>query len=231
MKSSILSFLAATATAAVTMSNTTTTTIKPFSLSAPPNTDIWRKPPMHNAFNASTYPEQLPTYTLKNFQRAQLSFELPPSDQLRQYDQAGLLLHVTKPGVPDNQTKWIKTGIEFYYGKPYVATVGCDAWADWSLTPMPEFKNGTMPGATIEARRESDALGNSLWIYWIIKDEAGKEVSRQPLREVTWVLAEEYERWSVSIAGYVCRPTTAGGDGMLEAEFKDGLEIETLNHA
>lgn len=209
--------------------STTTATVEPFNLSAPPGTDIWRKAPSHNAFNASTYPSELPTYDLKTFQRAKLTFALPPADKLRQYDQAGLLLHVTKPGVPDNQTKWIKTGIEFYYGKPYVATVGCDAWADWSLAPMPEFTdNSSKPGATIEARRERDALGKSLWIYWILRDCDGKEVERRPLREVNWVFADE-EGWSVSIAGYVCRPTKDGGDELLQAEFEDGLEIEILD--
>lgn len=216
-----------TLTATANMSGNTTTTIQPFNLSAPAGTDIWRKPPTHNAFNASTYPSELPTYGLESFQRAQLTFALPPSGQLRQYDQAGLLLHLTKPGVPANETKWVKTGIEFYYGKPYVATVGCDAWADWSLVPMPGFKNGTQPGATIEARRERDALGKSLWIYWVMRDESGKETEKLPIREVTWFFAEE-DGWDVSIAGYVCRPTTEGGEEMLEAEFKEGVEIEVM---
>ncbi|KAG9188983.1 hypothetical protein G6011_05851 [Alternaria panax] len=206
-----------------------TTTIQPFNLSAATGTDVWRKASSTNAFNAATYPAQLPTYPLTSFQRAKLSFELPPADQLRQYDQAGLLLHVTKSGVPDNQTKWIKSGIEFYYGKPYVATVGCHAWADWSLVPMPEFtNNSSKPGATIEARRERDDLGKSLWIYWIVRDGAGNEVERRPLREVNWVFADE-EGWSVGIAGYVARPTKDGGEELLEAEFKDGLEIEIIN--
>ena len=221
----LFSFLIHLTLAATTMStNTTTTTVEPFTLSAPAGTDIWRKPPSHNAFNASTYPAQLPTYKLADFQRARLTFALPPSAQLRQYDQAGLLLHLTKPGLPANATKWVKTGIEFYYGKPYVATVGCDTWADWSLVPMPEFVDGAQPGATIEARREKDVLGKSLWIYWIVKDAAGKEVERRPLREVTWFLADE--DWDVSVAGYVCRPTTEGGEEALEAQFKDGVEIE-----
>lgn len=170
----------------------TNTTIPAFSLSAPPGTDIWRKAPSTNAFNASTYPPQLPTYPLETFQRARLTFALPPASQLRQYDQAGLLLHLTKPGVPDNQTKWVKTGIEFYKGKPYVATVGCDAWADWSLTPDPEFKGGDeRPSVTIEARRERDDLGKSLWVYWVVRDSDGKEVERRPLREVNWIFADE----------------------------------------
>jgi regulation of enolase protein 1 (concanavalin A-like superfamily) len=211
--------------------NTTTTTIAPFNLTSPPGTDIWRKPPSHNAFNAPTHPATLPTYPLKSFQRAKLTFALPPANQLRQYDQAGLLLHLTKPGVPANETKWIKTGIEFYYGKPYVATVGCDTWADWSLVPDPSFtNNATRPGATIEARREQDKLGKSLWVYWIVRDGEGKEVERRPLREVTWAFAEE-EGWSVGIGGYVARPTEEGGDGLLEAEFGEGVEIEILNES
>ena len=93
---------------------------------------------------------------------------------------------------------------------------------------MPEFKdNSTRPGATIEARREKDALGKSLWIYWIVRDGEGKEIERHPLREVNWIFADE-EGWSVSIAGYVCRPTKDGGDEELEAEFENGLEIEVL---
>jgi regulation of enolase protein 1 (concanavalin A-like superfamily) len=207
---------------------TTTTTIEPFKLSAPPGTDIWRKAPSHNAFNASTHPGKLPTYDLKTFQRARLTFALPPADQLRQYDQAGILLHITRPGVPDNQTKWIKSGIEFYQGRPYVATVGCDAWADWSLTPMPNSKR--RPSVTIETRRERDALGKSLWVYWIRKDDQGKEIERLPIREVNWVFADE-EGWNVGVAGYVCRPTKlveSGDEELLEVEFSEGLEIEIL---
>lgn len=91
---------------------------------------------------------------------------------------------------------------------------------------MPEFVNGTEPTATIEARMEQDELGKSLWIYWIVRNEQGEEVERRPLREVNWFAAAAEDGWDVSIAGYVARPTTAGGDGLLEAEFKEGLEIE-----
>ncbi|KAH9863990.1 hypothetical protein J1614_009923 [Plenodomus biglobosus] len=217
--------------------NTTTTTTQtgPFNLSSPPGTDIWRKPPTHNAFNAATFPATPPTIPLPTFHRAKLTFALPPASHLRQYDQAGLLLHLTQPNLPAHKTKWIKTGIEFYHGKPYVATVGCDTWADWSLAPMPEFAaagskgniSDDKPGATIEARREQDELGKSIWIYWIVRDGEGREVERRPLREVTWALAGE-EDWNVSVAGYVCRPTREGGDGELEAVFGEGLEIEVL---
>ncbi|KAF2830894.1 hypothetical protein CC86DRAFT_402899 [Ophiobolus disseminans] len=213
--------------------NAVMTTSSPFKLSAPSGTDIWRKPPSHNAFNAPTYPANLESHPLKSFSRARLTFTLPPSSQLRQYDQAGLLLHFTKPGLPANQTKWIKTGIEFYLGKPYIATVGCDTWADWSLAPGPE---GDVVGATIEAKREEDVLGRSLWVYWIVRDGEGKEVERRPLREVNWAFTGEMEDgWSVGVGAYVARPTKVEGDESggkereLVAEFGEGVEIEVLD--
>jgi regulation of enolase protein 1 (concanavalin A-like superfamily) len=224
LTTSLSFFLSIIATATATMTNTTTTQIPAFNLSSPTGTDIWRKPPSHNAFSAPTFPEKLPTYPISVFQRARLTFTLPPASQLRQYDQAGLLLHLTKPGVPDNQTKWIKTGIEFYKGKPYIATVGCDIWADWSLTPS--SGEGERPTATMEARRERDDLGKSLWVYAIEKATNGTE-ERRPLREVNWFFAEE-EGWEVGIGGYVARPTKEGGEELLEAEFGAGLEIEIL---
>ncbi|CAI6315995.1 unnamed protein product [Periconia digitata] len=162
-----------------------TTTVSPFNLSSPAGTDIWRKPPSHNAFNAPTYPAPLVQINSQAFQSARLTFILPPGEELRQYDQAGLLLHLTKPGVPAIQEKWLKTGIEWYYGKPYVSTVGCDAWADWSVVPSDSYSgNTTRPTVTLEARRERDQLGKSLWVYQIIKDADGKEIEKRPLREV-----------------------------------------------
>ncbi|KAF2689977.1 hypothetical protein K458DRAFT_439102 [Lentithecium fluviatile CBS 122367] len=208
---------------------TKNTTIAPFNLTSPPGTDIWRKPPSHNVFTAPTHPSPIPQYDLKTFQRARLTFALPPGSQLRQYDQAGLLLHFTKPNLPSGQDKWLKTGIEWYYGKPYISTVGCDAWADWSIVPLSDFAgNASRPTVTIEARRERDQLGKSLWVYQIVRDGEGKEVERRPLREVNWVFAEE-EGWRVGIAGYVCRPTVEGGNGELVAEFGEGVEVEAVD--
>jgi regulation of enolase protein 1 (concanavalin A-like superfamily) len=164
---------------------TNNSTIPPFNLSAPADTDIWYKPPTHKVFTAPTHPAPLPQYDLQSFQRAQLTFTLPPGDQLRQYDQAGLLLHLTKSGSDPPQEKWVKTGIEWYYGKPYVSTVGCNVWSDWSVVPLDGFTgNADQPSATIEARRENDPLGKSLWVYRLVRDAEGKEVERQPLREV-----------------------------------------------
>ncbi|KAF2628830.1 hypothetical protein BU25DRAFT_409856 [Macroventuria anomochaeta] len=224
----LLPYLLSVTAAMASTTNTTTIKLEPFTLSSPPGTDIWRKAPSHNAFNAPTHPSPLPTHKLSSFQRARLTFSLPPGTQLRQYDQAGLLLHLTKPGIPDEKTKWLKTGIEWYYSKPYISTVGCDAWADWSVVPIPSYtSNSSRPSATIEARREKDVLGKSLWVYWIIKREDGTE-ERIPLREVNWFFAEE-EGWSVGVGGYVARPTKDGGDEELGVEFAEGVEVEVLD--
>ncbi|KAJ4381912.1 hypothetical protein N0V86_003281 [Didymella sp. IMI 355093] len=208
--------------------NTSTTKLEPFTLSSPPGTDIWRKPPSHNAFSAPSHPSPLLTHDLEAFQRARLTFALPPGNQLRQYDQAGLLLHLTKPGLSNEETKWLKTGIEWYYGKPYISTVGCDQWADWSVVPIPGFTgNEERPTATIEAKREKDVLGKSLWVYWIVKRDDGSE-ERIPLREVNWFFADE--EWKVSVGGYVARPTEEGGKGswMLSLGGRGGGGFELL---
>lgn len=80
----------------------------------------------------------------------------------------------------------------------------------------------------MEARREKDTLGKSLWVYQIVKGKEGDEVGRKPLREVNWVFAEE-EGWEVGVGGYVARPTVEGGEGELEAEFGEGVEVELLD--
>ncbi|KAF2706385.1 hypothetical protein K504DRAFT_459678 [Pleomassaria siparia CBS 279.74] len=203
---------------------TKSVTVPPFNLSAPSNTDIWRKPPSHNAFNAPTHPSPLPQYRMSNFQSAKLTFALPVASTLLQYDQAGLLLHFTKPNTKD---KWVKTGIEYYNGIPYVGTVGCENWADWSIVPLTPFAgNDGRPTMTVEAKREKDVLGKSMWIYQVVYDAEGKEIDRKPLRELTWVFSDE-EGWSVGVGGYVARPNAAG-DGVLEAEFEKGVEVTLL---
>ena len=210
---------------------TKTTTVPPFNLSSPLGTDIWRKPPTKDVFTAPTYPSPLPQYSLRSFQRTRLTFTLPPVNTLRQYDQAGLLLHFTKPGAElgSRKDKWLKTGIEFYNGKPYISTAGADQWSDWSVVPLTLPNNQSRPSATIEARREKDQVGKSLWVYHIIRDEQGEEIERTPLREINGIFAEE-EGWSVGIGGYVARETDGEGEASLETEFAEGFEVEVLDY-
>ncbi|KAF3925320.1 hypothetical protein ABW20_dc0108462 [Dactylellina cionopaga] len=190
-----------------------------FEILAQPATDIWRKPPSTNAFNAPT--SCLGSKQLKAFQRARLTFSLPPRSELNKYDQGGLLLSIKRQGEPKEKSQWIKTGIEYYLDEPWVGTVCCDQWADWSVTPLTEATD--CPTATIEVERSNDELGKSLWIY-LVKGE-----KRIPLREVNWIFAEEeeteegkMEAW-VDVSAYAARPLKKEGkeDEELVVKFWD----------
>ena len=87
---------------------------------------------------------------------------------------------------------------------PYLASVACYDWADWALTPP----TGSAEKTTIEVRREGDELGSSLWLYQLILAEDGSIAKRVPLREVTWLFAEE-DGWTIEVSAMACRPAKA----------------------
>ncbi|KAF3923866.1 hypothetical protein ABW21_db0207446 [Orbilia brochopaga] len=195
-----------------------------FAIHAGPSTDIWRKPPSTNAFNAPTV--CLGNGPLKTFQRARLTFALPRRSELTKYDQGGLLLHVKRADVPYGQDQWIKTGVEFYLDQPWIGTVSCDRWADWSITPLEQGDEDHVT-ATIEVERSADELGRSLWIYAVYGDR------RVPVREVTWLFAadeEEKELVWLEVRAYACRPLKKEGneEEKLQVKFLDfDVEFET----
>ena len=185
-------------------------------LTASPGTDIWRKPPDTDILNAPTHPSPLLFQPLRSFRRARLTLTLPPISSLARYDQAGLLLHLRRTPTPSTATeateatnaapdKWLKTGVEFANGVPWLSTVACDNWADWSVTPLPAAAAAAPVTATVEARREIDAHGTSLWVYALELDSEEAMVKRTPLREVAWFFAAE-EGWEVGVGAYAARP-------------------------
>ena len=171
----------------------------PFTITAPPATDIWRKPPTTDVFNAPT--DMHPGIPLTSFISSKITFSFPCKYR---YDQGGLLLHLTKAGEKD---RWLKTGVEFYNGKPYVSTVGCDRFADWSIYPV----DGVVAEYTVQVRREGDENGKGLWVYWV------REGERVPVREVAWFFADE-EDWAISVGARACRPASSevtGGESLV----------------
>ncbi|KAI0199617.1 hypothetical protein F4808DRAFT_432277 [Astrocystis sublimbata] len=194
-----------------------------FTLQANPGTDIWRKPPTTNVFNAPI--SHTSTNLLKKFQSARVTFWASWTER---YDQAGLLLvprrASSSPPTTEAPDKWFKTGIEYYLDEPQLSTVGCDRWADWSvgvLTKPVDPKRGV----TLEARREGDENGRSIWIYQLILDEATGEVAeRIALREVCWILADEEEDegkgWVLDVSPMVARPEK-DATTPLSVDFKD----------
>ncbi|KAF4312802.1 hypothetical protein GTA08_BOTSDO11967 [Botryosphaeria dothidea] len=189
-----------------------------FTITAPPGTDIWRKPPSTNSFNAPTrslLPNGIPV-PLKSFQRARITFSGPWTTR---YDQGGLLLHVTKPD--SKEDRWLKTGIEFYRERPYLSTVATQTYSDWSVAPPSDASIDA--AVTVEVRRETDELGTSLWVYEVVP---GKE--EEPLRECTWWFAEEGEGWAVDVRAMAARPaekeSVVGAEGLV-VSFS-GVEVE-----
>ncbi|CAD6454227.1 f3996d5f-8cee-4dfd-9078-f7d941760f80 [Sclerotinia trifoliorum] len=188
-------------------------TKEPFTLTAPPNTDVWRKPPTTDVFNAPT--NMTPKIPLTSFLSSKITFSFRCKYR---YDQGCLLLHLTKAGSKD---RWVKTGIEFYQNKPYVSTVGCDNFADWSILPT-DFDASKDVEVTIEVRREVDENGKSLWVYWV----QGEEMI--PLREIAWFFAAE-EGWDIAAGALACRPANeeATNGESLQVKFWDfALEHE-----
>ncbi|KAL4874133.1 hypothetical protein BDV12DRAFT_159151 [Aspergillus spectabilis] len=159
-----------------------------FTIKAPPSTDVWAKPPSTERFNA---PILYKSIQLAAFKRARVAIS---ANWSQKYDQGGLILVLNGA---NGSRKWVKTGIELTHGKPHLSTVTRDRWADWSLLSVPS--GGT--GATLEIVREAD---DSLWIYLV------EGVQKSPIREVTWVFAEEdvADLW---IGVYAARPSSEGG--------------------
>ncbi|KAG4035484.1 hypothetical protein MFRU_001g02530 [Monilinia fructicola] len=179
----------------------------PFTITASSSTDIWRKPPTTDSFNAPT--NMAPNIPLTSFLSSKISFSLPCKYR---YDQGGLLLHLTKAGSKD---RWLKTGVEFYNDKPFVSTVGCDNFADWSIYPtgLDASKNVEV---TVEVRREGDDNGKGLWVYWV------KDGEIIPIREVAWFFDAE-EEWDIGVGAMACRPAQEGATNgeNLEVTFWD----------
>ncbi|EPS26242.1 hypothetical protein POX_c04707 [Penicillium oxalicum] len=165
-----------------------------FSITTPPSTDVWEKPPSTSRFSAPILYQSMP---LESFRRARVAIN---AQWKHLYDQGGLILVLRKS---DGSQKWVKAGVEITHGKPHLGVVAKDRWADWSLLPVPSGGGA----ATIEMVREAD---ESLWIYLV------EGVQKAPIREVTWLFkeADVTELW---VGTYAARPGQEGGD--LSVEF------------
>jgi len=136
----------------------------------------------------------------------------------RLFDQGGLCVVLpgdegTKEGeIHEPSLKWIKAGIEFFNSQPFIGHVACEKWADWSLTQAGISKNGNV---TIEMERDPE--GGTLWVYAV--SENGERI---PIREVTWVFADENlsEGKELWVGVYAATPTVEGRKGE-----EDGLVV------
>ncbi|OAA53546.1 hypothetical protein ISF_08707 [Cordyceps fumosorosea ARSEF 2679] len=189
---------------------------QPFTIRAGPDTDIWKKPPAKDIFNAPFKTHS--SNPVAKFRSAQVTFT---AAYAQQYDQAGLLFRLTPPTAADQQQparKWVKTGVELYEGLPRLSTVSCDTWADWSVGPVDSSSAAEVAAGkrsvTVRVRAEGDANGRSWWVYHIDGE------TETPLREICWIADARYAGWTLEVAALVARPAK-GGEGELEAKFED----------
>lgn len=183
-----------------------------FTIKAGVPTDVWRKPThsgTHDAFNAPIVYKSIP---ISKFKSASVT---ATGKWTTLYDQGGLILvFPSTKSRPTKEKRWVKTGIEFYHGRPMMSTVAADLYADWSLLPLSaeDEKKGTM---TVEVEREQEkdgSFGSVLKILLVGKD--GKGV---PIREVTWAFHDLDESEEMWVGMLVAKPT--------ESEFKE-LEVK-----
>ncbi|KAI4240366.1 MAG: hypothetical protein L6R40_005192 [Gallowayella cf. fulva] len=188
-----------------------------FTLHTPPNTDIWRKPhPLTDTFNAPRY---LTTIPLKELKSVQVTVK---GRWKTLYDQGGLLLILPSPAATaaaeagEYRSKWIKTGIEFYNGKPHISAVACDRWADWSLLPLPSPSTEEV-AIRMDREVKNGEKTSTLWITY----QNPQSGAWMPIREIAWGFEED--EGDARIGVYAAKPTADedddDDDGELEVEF------------
>lgn len=178
-----------------------------FTITTPPDTDIWRPSITADNFTA---PYLYLACKTAQFQRVAVTVN---AQWKTLYDQGGIaIVFPSRDGSPN---KWIKIGIEFTDGAPALGVVATDRFSDWSLSPMDPMSAST-------ARFEAVRSATKMWIYVIIGGH------RRALREITWAFLEDRgEVGAEMLVGvYAAKPTRDEGspEQGLAVTFKD-LEI------
>jgi len=162
-----------------------------FSLSAPPNSDLWRKTPARDTYTAPIL--------YKRLVHPFVSAEVTVCAEWRlEWDQAGLVIFAgappgqqqqqQRPPAPSNgepppysfhtpQSKWVKVGLEFY-NETFNATSVCATpdGADWSRTALPPYQ-----AERADLRIKLERIGYALWVHYEDSRHGWKKI-----REITW---------------------------------------------
>jgi regulation of enolase protein 1 (concanavalin A-like superfamily) len=210
-----------------------------FTLTAPPNTDLWRKPPSQNISTAPI----LYTSLRNPFVYAEVTV---CADWEHEWDQGGLVIFTGIPpgrvsGLPSTNThssnapaaqgnapppyappaptaKWVKVGLEFCNGACHATSVcATSEGADWSLTALPPHH-----ARRSDLRIKMERIGYALWVWY--QDEV---LGWKKLREVTWFFWGVEDK-NVRVGVYASRPVRHSGPNAgarnLTVDF-EGLEI------
>jgi len=188
---------------------------QPIIIYARPKTDLWRKPPHTDVDNAPTQLISTPI-DIHKFHSARVTVS---ANWNTLYDQGGLILFI--PG--ENTTTWMKTGIEFFAGKPFVGSVFTSQWSDWALMPLGKEKGGKV---TIQVERQvkEGAKLDSLWIY-VVDEETGRKTEARQI--TSWFTPDQKiskDNRCLLIGVYAARPTVPAGEGRENEELAVKLE-------
>jgi uncharacterized protein len=188
-----------------------------FTLSASAPTDIWRKPPNLDVFTAPIIYQSLP---ISSFLSARVTVS---AEWKTLYDQGGLVVVLPrkKSSATPEQKRWVKTGIEFYHGRPFMSVVAADEWADWSLVPL-SGANALQGRVTVEIERDREEDGKLGSVLRVLMVEDGGE--RTPVREITWAFHDVEEEEQMWVGVFAAKPTKSELKELL-VRF-DGFEIE-----
>lgn len=158
-----------------------------FSLSAPPNSDLWRKTPARDTYTAPIL--------YKRLRHPFVSAEVTVcADWRLEWDQAGLVIFAgappgqQRPLAPSNgapppyslhmpPSKWVKVGLEFY-NETFNATSVCATpdGADWSRSALPPYQ-----AERADLRIKLERIGYALWVHYEDSRQGWKKI-----REITW---------------------------------------------
>jgi regulation of enolase protein 1 (concanavalin A-like superfamily) len=188
----------------------TPTDTKYFSLTAEPQTDLWRKPPGQDT---STAP-----ILFRSLRFPFVSAEVTVcADWGLEWDQAGLVLFV---GAPPGETaplpasdhnpppysglstsKWVKIGLEYNNNVCHVSTtVATTHGSDWSITALPSYHSQRS-----DLRIKFERLGVGLWFYY--EDQV---LGWKKLREISGFFHGVADK-NVCVGVYASRPASFEG--------------------
>ncbi|KAL1973182.1 hypothetical protein VTN31DRAFT_6724 [Thermomyces dupontii] len=214
------------------------TTMEDFTLSAGPNTDLWRKPPNGDTSTAPI----IFTSLQRRFVVAEVTIS---ADWEMESDQGGLVIFagpVPTQSIPSDTAsryrsslgsaptcKWVKAGMEFASGTVNASSVTATPdGADWCGFPLALPNRHTN---ILSLRIKLERVGHALWIWYQVPSLAphahtpGAVGSTwKKLREVTWFFYGVEDK-CVHVGVYASRPTNLSRtDTMWQAMH--GLRID-----
>jgi len=225
-----------------------------FTLQAPPNTHIWRKP---SEYDDTTAPMLL-TRLRQSFILAEVTVS---ADFQMEWDQAGLVIFAgalpsQRPRTPiprrirryspyENTiapgSKWVKAGLEFTGGtinvSSVVATSACGS--DWATAGCMPFRPYYDSYASSQVRLKFERVDDALWIWFRIVDtspstndhESPESVGARwiKMREVMGFFGGREEKGNVWVGCYASRPMNWEPSNTLEEAGSLIAEFEDLD--